>query len=298
MVMKELIKHILNEETKDNNSDIINLIKTDGLFYAAKLVGGLKNLKKVFKDDPSMIERLENQKGLVKVSWTTDGDDPSIVLPFKIIDLGWNRWLSNSWPIINLCYDENKLTESENRKFKDFVYQSFYDESAVKVVKMDSNEPNMKRGYVQLDEINGKTVQYESRIALGYSLFEIQYIVEKLGDDNIIKEETDRSDKTLDSVTNMIHEFFDEVRFIEIKKWNKKPMIVVYYDLPYDYYDTYTSYKDIDFAGKVQKEVYSFFGIELIPYWFSDLDNKAKYFLDVISLKYDSNGNVGNVLNQ
>ena len=292
--MKELIKHILNEETKDNNSDIINLIKTDGLFYAAKLVGGLKNLKKVFKDDPSMIERLENQKGLVKVSWTTDGDDPSIVLPFKIIDLGWNRWLSNSWPIINVCYDENKLTESENRKFKDFVYQSFYDESAVKVVKMDSNEPNMKRSYVQLDEINGKTVQYESRLDLGYSLFEIQYIVEKLGDDNIIKEETDRSDKTLDSVTNMIHEFFDEVRFIEIKKWNKKPMIVVYYDLPYDYYDTYTSYKDIDFAGKVQKEVYSFFGIELIPYWFSDLDNKAKYFLDVISLKYDSNGNVLN----
>jgi len=294
MVMKELIKHILNEETKDNNSDIINLIKTDGLFYAAKLVGGLKNLKKVFKDDPSMIERLENQKGLVKVSWTTDGDDPSIVLPFKIIDLGWNRWLSNSWPIINVCYDENKLTESENRKFKDFLYHSFYDESAVKVVKMDSNEPNMKRGYVELDEINGKTVQYESRLALGYSLSEIQDIVEKLGDDNIIKEETDRSDKTLDSVTNMIHEFFDEVRFIEIKKWNKKPMIVVYYDLPYDYYDTYTSYKDIDFAGKVQKEVYSFFGIELIPYWFSDLDNKAKYFLDVISLKYDSNGNVLN----
>ena len=293
-VNKDLIRHILKEETKGNNSDIINLIKTDGLFYAAKLVGGLKNLKKVFKDDPSMIERLENQKGLVKVSWTTDGDDPSIVLPFKIIDLGWNRWLSNSWPIINVCYDENKLTESENRKFKDFVYQSFYDESAVKVVKMDSNEPNMKRGYVQLDEINGKTVQYESRIALGYSLSEIQDIVEKLGDDNIIKEETDRSDKTLDSVTNMIHEFFDEVRFIEIKKWNKKPMIVVYYDLPYDYYDTYTSYKDIDFAGKVQKEVYSFFGIELIPYWFSDLDNKAKYFLDVISLKYDSNGNVLN----
>jgi len=294
MVMKELIKHILNEETKDNNSDIINLIKTDGLFYAAKLVGGLKNLKKVFKDDPSMIERLENQKGLVKVSWTTDGDDPSIVLPFKIIDLGWNRWLSNSWPIINVCYDENKLTESENRKFKDFLYHSFYDESAVKVVKMDSNEPNMKRGYVELDEINGKTVQYESRLALGYSLSEIQDIVEKLGDDNIIKEETDRSDKTLDLVTNMIHQFFNEVSFIEIKKWNKKPMIVVYYDLPYDYYDTYTSYKDIDFAGKVQKEVYSFFGIELIPYWFSDLDNKAKYFLDVISLKYDSNGNVLN----
>ena len=295
--MKELIKHILNEETKDNNSGIINLIKTDGLFYVAKLVGGLKNLKKVFKDDPSMIERIENQKGLVKVSWTTDGDDPSIVLPFKIIDLGWNRWMSNSWPIINISYNENTLTEDENYKFKDFLYDSFHDESSVKVVELDSNERSMHQTYVQLGEINGKTSQQPSNITRNYALSDIRNIVEKLGDDNIIKEETDRSDKTLGLVTNMIHEFFDEVSFIEIKKWNKKPMIVVYYDLPYDYYDTYTSYKDIDFAGKVQKEVYSFFGVELIPYWVSDLDNKAKYLLDVISLKYDSNGKISNVLN-
>jgi hypothetical protein len=294
MVIKELIKHVLKEETKNNNSDIINLIKTDGLFYAAKLVGGLNNLKRVFKDDPSMIERIENQKGLVKASWTTDGDDPSIVLPFKIIGLGWNRWLTNSWPVINIIYNENTLTESENCKFKDFLYHSFHDESSVKILKLYSNEPRIIKNYVQLGEINGKTIQYESRIELGYSLSEIQDIIEKLGDDNLIKEEVEQTDKTLDLVKNMINEFFDEVSFIEIKKWNKKPMIVVYYDLPYDYHDTYTSYKDIDFAGKIQKEVYSFFGVKLTPYWLSDLDNKAKYMLDVISLKYDTNGNVLN----
>jgi DNA-binding transcriptional MerR regulator len=241
-----------------------------------------------------MIERIENQKGLVKASWTTDGDDPSIVLPFKIIGLGWNRWMTNSWPIINIIYNENTLTESENCKFKDFLYHSFHDESSVKILKLNSNEPRIIKNYVVLGEINGKTVQYESRIDLGYSLSEIQDIVEKLSDDNIIKEEVEQTDKTLDLVKNMINEFFDEVSFIEIKKWNKKPMIVVYYDLPYDYHDTHTSYKDIDFAGKIQKEVYSFFGVELTPYWLSDLDNKAKYMLDVISLKYDTNGNVLN----
>jgi len=178
--MRELIKHILKEETKGNNSDIINLIKTDGLFYAAKLVGGLDNLKRVFKNDPEMTERIEKQKGLVKVSWTTDGDDPSIVLPFKTIDAGWNRWMSNSWPIINISYNENKLTEDENHKFKDFLYDSFNDEGSVKVIKLYSNESRMIKNYVGLGEINGKTSQQPSNITRSYDLSDIQDIVEKL----------------------------------------------------------------------------------------------------------------------
>jgi hypothetical protein len=181
MVNRDLIKHILKEETKGNNSDIINLIKTDGLFYAAKLVGGLDNLKRVFKDDPEMVERIENQKGLVEVSWTNDGDEPSIVLPFKIINLGWNRWMSNSWPIINISYNENTLTKAENHKFKDFLYDSFHDEWSVKVLKLDSNERSMHQSYVQLGEINGKTVQQNTTdLSRSYDLSDIQDIVETL----------------------------------------------------------------------------------------------------------------------
>lgn len=178
--MKDLIRHILKEETKGNNSDIIDLIKTDGLFYAAKLVGGLDNLKKIFKDDTEMVERIENQKGLVKVSWTPDGDNPSIVLPFKTIDAGWNRWMSNSWPIVNISYNENRLTEDENYKFKDFLYDSFNDEGSVKVIKLDSNELSMHQNYVQLGEINGKTAQQPSNVSRLYDLSEIQDIVETL----------------------------------------------------------------------------------------------------------------------
>jgi hypothetical protein len=178
--MRYIIKKILKEETKGNNSDIINLIKTDGLFYAAKLVGGLENLKGIFKDDTEMVERIENQKGLVKVSWTPDGDDPSIVLPFKTIDAGWNRWMSNSWPIINISYNENRLTEDENYKFKDFLYDSFNDEGSAKVIKLYSNESRMIKNYVQLGEINGKTIQQPSDTSRIYSLSDIQDIVETL----------------------------------------------------------------------------------------------------------------------
>ena len=191
--MKKLIRHILKEETSDTKSELIRQIKDEGLFSVAELVGGLENLKKILKDNPSMVERIENQKGIVKVSWTTDGDNPSIVLPFKIIDLAWNRWMTNSWPIINVSYNENTLTEDENCKFKDFLYHSFYDESAVKVLKLNSDETRMDQNYVQLGEINGKTVQYSSRIDLGYSLSDIKYIIEKLGEDNIIREEADNN---------------------------------------------------------------------------------------------------------
>jgi hypothetical protein len=178
--MRHIIKKILKEETKGNNSDIINLIKTDGLFYVAKLVGGLDNLKGIFKDDTEMVERIENQKGLVKVSWTPDGDDPSIVLPFKTIDAGWNRWMSNSWPIINISYNEYRLTEDENYKFKDFLYDSFNDEGSAKVIKLDSNESRMIKNYVQLGEINGKTIQQPSDPSRIYNLSDIQDIVETL----------------------------------------------------------------------------------------------------------------------
>jgi hypothetical protein len=175
--MRELIKYVLKEDNL--KQDLKQVIEYDGIFQVADLVGGLDNLKRIFKDDPEMVERIENQKGLVKVSWTTDGDDPSIVLPFKIINLGWNRWMSN-WPIINISYNENTLTEDENHKFKDFLYDSFNDESSVRVVKMNSNEQSMHQSYVQLGEINGKTSQQPSNITRSYDLSEIQDIVEKL----------------------------------------------------------------------------------------------------------------------
>ena len=196
MVNKDLIRHILKEETRDTKSELIRQIKDEGLYSIAELVGGLDNLKKILKDNPEMVERIENQKGLVKVSWTPDGDNPSIVLPFKTIGAGWNRWMSNSWPIVNIIYNENKLTKDENYKFKDFLYDSFNDESSVKVIKLDSNEPRMHQNYVQLGEINGKTAQQPSNVSRSYDLSDIRDIVETLGDDNILKEETDRSDKT------------------------------------------------------------------------------------------------------
>jgi hypothetical protein len=46
MVNKDLIRHILKEETRDTKSVLIRQIKDEGLYSVAELVGGLDNLKK------------------------------------------------------------------------------------------------------------------------------------------------------------------------------------------------------------------------------------------------------------
>jgi hypothetical protein len=88
----------------------------------------------------------------------------------------------------------------------------------------------------------------------------------------------------------MIHEFFDEVSFIQIKKYENKPMIIVYFDNDED-----AGNEESYFAEKIQHEIYEYTGIKLRPYWHHEQYNTDSDFrLDAIKLKYDSEGNVIN----
>jgi len=91
-------------------------------------------------------------------------------------------------------------------------------------------------------------------------------------------------------VTRMIHEFFDEVSFIDIKKYENKPMIRVYFDN-----DEYAGNEETYFAEQIQDKIYEYTGIKLIPYWHNiQYNTDADFRLDAIKLKYDNEGNVIN----
>ena len=69
---------------------------------------------------------------------------------------------------------------------------------------------------------------------------------------NKINESVDKSeDKKLKLVTKMIHEFFDEVSFIKIKKYENKPLIRVYFDN-----DEYAGNEESYFAEQIQDKIY------------------------------------------
>ena len=107
----------------------------------------------------------------------------------------------------------------------------------------------------------------------------------------ILRESVDKSeDKKLKLVTKMIHEFFDEVSFIEIKKYENKPMIRVYFDN-----DEEAGNEETYFAEQIQDKIYEYTGIKLIPYWHTiQYNTDADFRLDAIKLKYDGEGNVIN----
>jgi len=109
---------------------------------------------------------------------------------------------------------------------------------------------------------------------------------------NKINESVDKSEeKKLKLVTRMIHEFFDEVSFIKIKKYENKPMVIVYFDN-----DEQAANEETYFAEQIQRKIYEYTGIKLIPYWHNiQYNTDADFRLDAIKLKYD---NLGNVINE
>jgi hypothetical protein len=118
----------------------------------------------------------------------------------------------------------------------------------------------------------------------------IKLIYEGSGKDSGLMESENKSeDKKLKLLTRMIHDFFDEVSFIDIKKYENKPMIRVYFD------NYESGNEEIYFAEQIQDKIYEYTGIKLVPYWHTiQYNTDADFWLDAIKLKYDNEGNVIN----
>jgi hypothetical protein len=119
----------------------------------------------------------------------------------------------------------------------------------------------------------------------------IKLIYEGSGKDGGIMESVDKSEnKKLKLITKMIHDFFDDVSFIDIKKYENKPMIRVYFNNDEDFGN-----EEIYFAEQIQDKIYEYTGIKLVPYWHTiQYNTDADFRLDAIKLKYDNEGNVIN----
>jgi hypothetical protein len=115
--MRELIRHILKENRLQQ--ELKQVIKDSSIVDAIDMVGGLKNFKKVFKNDPEFSEMLNQLTGVVDFEYHDAFKDPRFfVFPieYEIIGFQKNVWDTHSWPLLNLIYDDSKLTSSEKKK--------------------------------------------------------------------------------------------------------------------------------------------------------------------------------------
>jgi hypothetical protein len=154
--MRELIRHILRESNA--KSDILNLIKDEDIFVAAKFVGGLDNLKQILKNEPEYVTLIDSLKGKLNLVYHSRKEFIEFPMRFEIIGKGINIPKTNSWPIVNLIYDDSNLNESEKKLFEQFVYDAIGD---LNITDVDINPKALKmfrerNGYMDIKYVNGR----------------------------------------------------------------------------------------------------------------------------------------------
>lgn len=156
--MRKLIKHILQESSKLSN--ILNVIKDEGIFAAAELVGGLSNLKRILKDEPEFTSLIESLYGKLDLIYHSRKEFIEFPVKFEIVGIQDNTWDSNSWPQVNLIYDDSNFDEDEKELFEQFVYHTIADLNIGGIdIKPEARDMFKDGNYMAIDFVNGKNWQ-------------------------------------------------------------------------------------------------------------------------------------------
>ena len=153
--MRKLIKHILQESSKLSN--ILNVIEVEGIFVAAEMVGGLSNLKRILKDEPEFKSLIESLYGKLNLIYHTRKEFIEFPVKFEIVGIHENTWDSNSWPVVNLIYDDSKLNKEEKELFDQFVWDTIADLNTGGIdIKPEARDMFKDGYYMAIDFVNGE----------------------------------------------------------------------------------------------------------------------------------------------
>lgn len=157
--MKELIRNILKEQS--SKLDLLNVIQNEDIFAAADLVGGMDNLRKIFKDNSDVVEKLDLFNGKLDLIYHSRKEFIEISMKFEIVGKGENVFKNNSWPIVNLIYDDSNLSESEKKLFEQFIYDTISDLNIDNVVIAPAARQMFreKGGYIGIKYVNGRDLE-------------------------------------------------------------------------------------------------------------------------------------------
>ena len=176
--MRELIRHILNESRLQQ--ELKQVIKDGNIFDAADMVGGVENLKRIFKDDPEFSEILDGLTGVVDFEIHDAFKDPRYFvfpLQYEIIGIKKNIWGTHSWPEINVIYDDSKLTSSEKKKFMT-ILSRIQNENTIGGIKSKLFKFGFS-DYIDVTQINGKDVDIHD-VEYPFSKEDVKIIHDKI----------------------------------------------------------------------------------------------------------------------
>ena len=154
--MRQLIRHILRESKVQ--TDILDLIKDEDIFVAAKFVGGLDNLKQILKNEPEYVTLIDSLKGKLNLIYHSLKEYLEFPMKFEIVGKGENVFKNNSWPIVNLIYDDSNLSYGDKKMFEQFIYDTIGDLN-IDIVDIKPEAKKMfreKGNYIDIKYVNGR----------------------------------------------------------------------------------------------------------------------------------------------
>jgi len=206
--MKNLIRHILKESRLQQ--ELKQVIENSNIFDAAEMVGGVGNLKEIFKGDPEITSIFNDLTGTVDFTYYKKLRDPnpiSFPLQYEIIGIKKNIWDTNSWPEINLIYDEDKLSSDENETFKSIIaaIQNDGTNGKIKTKMINFKDSN----YFYVAQINGKDVNLHDADEIYFTGDNVKEINDKLygGNESVnesINSETDKNLKAINVLLSLV----------------------------------------------------------------------------------------------
>jgi hypothetical protein len=154
--MKELIRHILQESNV--KTELMGVIQDEDIFAAADLVGGINHLRRIFNDDTKITDTIDSLKGTLNLIYHSLKEYLEFPMRFEIVGKGENVFKNNSWPIVNLIYDDSNLSNDEKKFFEQFVYDTIGDLN-IDIIDIKPEALKMFRernGYIHIKYVNGR----------------------------------------------------------------------------------------------------------------------------------------------
>jgi len=250
-----------------------NSIEIEGIFKAAKKVGGMKNLKKIFEGIPDIMDILNSLKGKLDLLGHFKNDIIEFPFEFEVVGIAKNIHETNSWPILNLIYNDSKLDESDKKLLKQFIYSSIAD---LNIGKLDINpkiRDMYKDGYyVSIDFVNGKNWEsLDHDIRYNYNdiknLHREYYNKINMNESKILQENED---------SKLPSSFRRRLDLHKFEKIMKKGIVYVYYDS-----NSLEEFKNKLIQATLENYIFNKYEKELEEFPQSEIDAATAHLLQV-----------------
>ena len=224
--MRKLIKHILQESSKLSN--ILNVIEDEGIFAAAELVGGLSNLKRILKDEPEFTSLIESLYGKLNLIYHSRKEFIEFPVKFEIVGIQDNTWDSNSWPQVNLIYDDSNFDEEEKELFDQFVWDTIADLNIGGIdIKPEARDMFKDGYYMAIDFVNGKNWKNLDH-NLRYDNKDMKHLYRLYMENNKLNESrrlTENEEDPTQKILNFLRRRY-KVEETNLGDWGEDPVII------------------------------------------------------------------------